>query len=187
MTTVDLVPAVTDEPAPLKVQLPRCICPDPTTHGELGDTVTLPAHADLRQTLIANKAIRWLKTENPKASVAEVLALLTEIYVRHFVVAWSLLRRDGKKLVPLELTAETIEAQLASDIECAMLVGEAADERFNSVILGPLLKAASTSSPASPTADSTSATKVNGRAPTPMRSKQSLTSSSLTAGTGPTA
>jgi len=173
--------------SPAVVQLPRCICPDPTTHGELGDTVTLATKADLRMTLVANKAIRWLKTENPKASVAEVLAVLTETYVRHFVVAWSLLRREGKKLVPLELNHETIEAQLLSDVECAMLVGEAADQRFNEVILSPLLKAASTSSPDSSTDESTSAPKLNGHSPTSARSKRSLTTSSPTAGIVPTA
>lgn len=188
MSGVDpALPVVVDEPVETIVQLPRCICPDPTTHKELGDTVTLPAKPDLRMTLIANKAIRWLKTENPKADVPEILAALTETYVRHFVVGWSLLKRDGKKLVPLELTAATIEAQLASAVDCAMLVAEAADDRFNDLILDPLVRAASTSLPASPTAESTSASKSNGHSQSRQPSRRFSTSTSPTAGTIPTA
>lgn len=132
-----------------------CVCPPlagETRHPD-GDTVTLRQKLDFRTAATIQHAVSVLRLEDQNPSVEEVLARLTEAYVRYGVESWTVVDEAGK---PVPVTPTTVEAVLFADLTAAMVVGEEADELYSGTILLPLLKRASTSSPATPTPDSTS-------------------------------
>jgi hypothetical protein len=134
----------------------ECICP-PRADGEIrhpaGDTVTLRERLDFRAALTARNTMLLLKTEDPDASTAEVLAALTETYLLVGIESWSIVDAKGK---PVEPTKTAIREFLLAHPNIAMSVGNAADELYSESVILPLLALAQTSSPPMPTRESTS-------------------------------
>lgn len=155
-----------------------CVCPP--VGGQRpheSDTVTLRETLDFRTAALARKSISWLKTEDPDAGVPDMLAMLSEFYLLNCIEAWSL--RDRGK--PIEPTRANIRAYLLADQEAAFTVADEADRIYAPLVILPLASRASTSSPPTPTAEPTSATKPIGRKSTP--SKPSSTASTPMAAT----
>ena len=134
----------------------ECICP-PRADGEprhpAGDTVTLRERLDFRAALTARNTMILLKTEDPDAGTAEILAALTETYLLVGVESWSLVDAKGK---PVEVSKAAIRECLLSHPDVAMTVGNAADELYSASVILPLVALARTSSPPTPTTESTS-------------------------------
>lgn len=99
---------------------------------------------------------------------------IVPIYIRGGAVGWNLVDDDGEA-VPFD--AEV----LLSDWDVAVIVGDQADNLYSEVITRPLVKAASQSSPLTPTAASTSRRKRSTGSPR-KRSKPSSTSTTRTDG-----
>lgn len=89
---------------------------------------------------------RMLGSGDSEAVTREVV----RAYLTHQVAGWNLVDADGAA-VPYD------PALLLSDWTAALVVGDRADDLYSEVLLAPLREAASTSSPAGPTAPSTSA------------------------------
>jgi hypothetical protein len=159
-----------------------CICPAPrdgasSRHPD-GDTVTLRERLDFRQSLTARNAFLVLKAEDPDASTAEVLAVLTETYLLLGIESWTLEDARGK---PVPVSKAAIREMLLSHPDAAMVVGDEADALYSEAIISPLVARALSSSPTTPTSASTSATS----GPSPKRrrpSKRSSTSTTQTDG-----
>jgi hypothetical protein len=136
----------------------ECICP-PRADGEprhpAGDTVTLRERLDFRAALTARNAIFLLKTEDPDATAAEILAVLTETFIVVGVESWSVVDAKG---VPVAPTKAAIREHLISRVDQAMTVGNEAFELYGEAVMVPLVALAQTSSPPTPTSESTSAT-----------------------------
>jgi hypothetical protein len=154
-----------------------CICPPlagETRHPE-GDTVTLRPVLDFRTAATIQHAVSVLRLEEQEPNVEEVLARLTEAYVRYGVESWTIVDADGKA-VPV--TPSNVEAILFADLTAAMIVGEEADELYSGAILLPLLKRASTFSPDTQTTDETSqptGSQETPAEPTPLRPSSTST------------
>ena len=136
-----------------------CICPPlegQPRHDH--DSVTLRERLDFRSSLAAQNAVFVLKSEDPEASTADVLAVLTEEYLLAGVESWSVVGVDGK---PVEPTKPAIRALLLTNLEAAMIVAEAADDLYREAVLTPLVARASSSLPDTPTDESTSPTSTS--------------------------
>lgn len=161
-----------------------CICP-PKADGEprhAADTVTLRETLDFRSAAACRNAISLLYQDDPDASIADVLAVLSETYLLGGVEAWSLIGPDGK---PMPVSKPLIRSVLLARTDVAMEVADAAHDIYNEAVLLPLLRKASMSSPPSPTDDSTSPrTGSTDEAPTP--SKRSSTTTTPMDDTEPT-
>ena len=159
-----------------------CICPrkgDAVRHPG-GDTIELKDKLDFRAVATIRWAIAIAQETDPGASMAEQFGLITEHYVLEGVASWSLVDDKGK---PVEVTKAAIREHLLPHPE-AQAVGDAAEARYQAVML-PLLRGESTSSPPSPTTESTSPTTGSSeKARKP--SKPSLTSISQTDATATT-
>lgn len=167
----------------MEVTIP-CPCPpraDGASRHE-SDSVTLREPLDFRTRLVLRQTVKWVKTADEDATEGEILGALTEAYVLHCIDAWSLVDAKGKALPP---SRANIRAVLMADDRLAMPVADAADRLYSEVVLLPLLIGASSSSPGTPTDESTSPMS-NGRTPRPKPSKRSSTSTSQMAATGPT-
>jgi len=123
--------------------------------------VTLRERLDFRAALTARNMMIVIKTEDPDAGVAEILAALTETYLLLGIESWSLVDAKGK---PVEPSRAAIREMLLAHPDAAMQVGDAADELYSQAVLLPLVARAQRSSPPTPTAQSTSA-------PRPSRAK----------------
>jgi len=169
----------------------ECICP-PRADGEprhpAGDTVTLRERLDFRAALTARNTMILLKTEDPDAGTAEILAALTETYLLVGVESWSLVDAKGK---PVEVSKAAIRECLLSHPDVAMTVGNAADELYSASVILPLVALARTSSPPTPTTESTSAPRPSSvKRPrpskpssiTPFRTDVTVTTSALPVG-----
>jgi hypothetical protein len=146
-----------------------CLCPpraDGTPRHPDGDEVQLRERLDFRSATTIRNAVGFARAEDPELSGAEILAILTDA--------------DGK---PLPVTKPNLRSLLLTNDEAAQVVADAADERYGEQILGPLVRAASTSSPLTPTNDSTSASK-DSPSSNPTPSSPSSTTTIPTAGTG---
>jgi len=161
-----------------------CICPS-KADGQMrhpdGDEITLRETLGFRSVLALRNEPMVLKTEDPDASTGEILAALTEGYLVFGVESWTLVDAKGK---PIPVTRANVREHLLSRPDAAIVVADAADERYSAVVL-PLLLRASNSSPLTPTSDSTSPTN-GGSTKRPKRSSPSSTTSSPTAGTATT-
>lgn len=146
------------------------------------DVVTLRDTLDFRSALAIRNEALVLRTNDPDASIGEVLATLTEQYILFGVEAWTLADEHGKKL---PVSRENIRARLLAHPEAAIVVADAADSLYGEKVVLPLLLRASKSSPPSPTDGSTSATN-GGSTKRPKRSSPSSTASTPTDGTAPT-
>lgn len=166
----------------MNVPIP-CICParpDGEQRHPDGDTVALRDVLDFRTTTVLRQSVKWLKTEDPEATVPEVLAMLTEAYLVHCIESWTVVDAKGKAVGPSHQAIR----DLLLPTDSAAIVGDVADSLYSERVLLPLLAQGSTSSPPSSTSDSTSATTGSGQKPL-KPSKPSSTTSSPTAGTAP--
>lgn len=145
-----------------------CLCPpraDGTPRHPDGDEITLRERLDFRGAATVRNSIALLKSADPDASFAEVLAVLTEQYILAGVTLWTVLDADGK---PLPVTKPNLRSLLLANDVAATLVGDVADGLYSEQILGPLVQAASRSLPPTPTDESTSpATDSPSESPTP--------------------
>ncbi len=161
-----------------------CVCPsrpDGSARHPDGDTVTLRPKLDFRSALHARNTVILLRQEGVE-DVAEILASLTEVYLRVGIESWTLVDAKGKA-VPV--SRDAVRDLMTDHPEAAMTIGDEADELYSEAVISPLVARASTSSPPTPTKDSTSVT--NGSSPTPRkRSKPSSTITTRTDGTGTT-
>jgi len=159
----------------------ECVCPPKageTRHPD-GDTVTLRPKLDFRSALTARNTIVVLKSEDPDATTADILAALTETYLIVGIESWSLTDERGKAL-PVSRVA--IRDLMDRHPEAAMIIGDEADELYSEAVIAPLVARAQNSSPPTPINASTSAT--NGSSPKPRKpSRPSSTFTTPTAGT----
>ena len=133
-----------------------CICPP--LEGKprhASDTVTLRQRLGFRESLAAQNAVYVLKSEDPDATAADVLAVLTESYLLSGIEAWSVVGVDGK---PIDPTKPAIREYLLPHMDAALAVAEAADDLYRETVITPLVDRASTSSPPTPTDGPTSPT-----------------------------
>lgn len=164
-----------------------CVCP-PRADGAVrhpdGDTVTLRERLDFRAALTARNTMVLLKTEDPDASAAEVLAVLTETYLLLGITGWSLVDAKNK---PVEVSRAAIRDLLAEHPDEAMTLGDAADGLYSEAVILPLLARAQTSSPPTPISASTSAqTESSPKRPKPSKpSSTTTTPTAVTATTSP--
>ncbi len=153
-----------------------CICPlraDATLRHPSGDVVTLRDRLDFRAALTARNVVVLIKTEDPDATAAEVLAALTEMYLILGVESWTLTDFKNKPVAP---SKAAIRELLAQHPDAAMTLADAADDLYAEAVILPLLARASSSSPPTPISASTSATIPS----TPVRLKHSKRSSTST-------
>jgi hypothetical protein len=143
-----------------------CVCP-PKADGTpryVTDEVTLREKLDFRSALVARNTVAVLKQEDAEASVAEILAALTEVYLLFGIESWTLTDAKGK---PLEVSKQAVRALMADHADAATVIGDEADGLYTEAVIAPLLARASTSSPPTSTSGSTSAT--TGSSPTPRK------------------
>ena len=155
-----------------------CICarkPDGSARHN-HDTVTLRERLDFVSSLAARNIIIHAKTEDPGISTGEIQALLTELYLLSGIERWTVVDEKNK---PVDPTRSAIRELLLTNYDAALLVADAADERYAEAVMLPLLAKASNSSPPTPEAPSTSPT--TGSSPSPRKpSKRSSTSTTPT-------
>ncbi len=167
-----------------------CICP-PGPGGEVrhaaGDTVTLRETLDFRTASTIQHAISVLRMDragdDEETTSEEILARLTEAYIKYGVVAWTVEDAAG---APVPVNPTNVERILLADITAAMIVGEDADELYSGAILRPLLQRASMSSADTPTPDSMSAPTGSAdmtAPPTPLRPSSTTTTPTDDTGT----
>lgn len=163
----------------------ECVCPpkDGQTRHPGGDQVNLRPTLDTRSSLAMRWAVIQLKSDDPDASVAEVLATMSEMYLLHGIESWTLVDEDGK---PLPCTKPHVRQVLLSrGLDTIMPIVEEADELYMGVVVLPLAERGSDSSESSSTDESTSPT--TGSEPTPLKpSKRSSTTTTRTDATGTT-
>jgi len=160
----------------MNVDIP-CVCGRHET-----DSVTLRETLDFRSAIAIRNAAIVLRTEDPDASVAEILATLSEQYLLFGVESWTLADAKGK---PLPVSRAAIREHLLSRPDVAVIVADAADGLYAEAVVLPLLVRASTSSPPRPTDGSTSA-PTGSETPRPKPSKRSSITTSPTAATATT-
>ncbi len=160
-----------------------CACP-PKAEGEPrhpgGDIINLREKLDSRSALAMRWSVIQLKADDPDASVAEILGVMSEQYMLHGIESWTLVDEAGK---PLPCTKAHVRTHILSrDLSDIMPIVEEADELYMGIVILPLAEGASTSSPDTPTDASTS--PPTDSEPTPLkRSKRSSTTTSRTAAT----
>jgi hypothetical protein len=155
----------------VNVEIP-CVCPSLSTGAPRHqvDTVTLHDKLGFRAALTVRNTIIVIKNQDAVASIAEILAALTEVYLLEGIESWSIVDQRNK---PVEVNRETVRAFLDDHPEEAMTVGNAADDIYQEQVLGPLVRQASKRSRPTPTESSTSVTTGSG----PKRPKRSKPSS----------
>ena len=157
----------------MKVEIP-CLCQG--RKHDKGDTVVLRDRLDFRTSIAIRNTVAVLYAEEPDADIADVMAVLTDSYLTRGIESWTIRDKDGK---PIPVSRANIREVLMANQEVAEAVGDVADDLYGPVVMLPLLRKASGSSPATPTDDSTSPTTGSSTTP-PKRSKRSSTSTSLT-------
>jgi hypothetical protein len=167
-----------------------CICP-PGAGGEprhAQDTVELRETMPALGALACRTAIKLALDSDPDADADArwvlILSALREQYPLHGIVAWSVVDAEGK---PLEATRATIRERLLANpaaIDALAAVTDAADDLYSEAVMRPLLDRGRTSSPPTPTSESTSAPTASEA--TPESTPPSLPSSTSTTPTGDT-
>ena len=147
----------------------RCVCP-PKADGSPrheGDTVTLRDTLGFVATQTARNAIHLARSDAREMGVdldaAYALAVLTEQYLMLGISAWSLVDEKGKAVPVNRATVRAFMEDPDAD-DVVSLVADEADGVYAGKVMLPLLRAASNSSPHTPTA-STSPTRGSGKAP----------------------
>ena len=167
----------------MNVEIP-CVCPPLSTGAPRHqvDTVTLHDKLGFRAALVVRNTIIVIKNQDAVASIAEILAALTEVYLLEGIEWWSIVDQRNKAV---DVNRETVRAFLDEHPEEAMTVGNAADDIYQAQVLGPLVRQASKQSQPTPTVSSTSVT--TGSEPKrPKRSKPSSISTTPMDGTAMT-
>jgi hypothetical protein len=156
------------------------------------DTVSLRAVMDFPTAVLLQKSIQAKITreivdareagkDRARLSEPDVLALMSQFYVRNCIEAWTLVDAKGK---PLEVTLDNIEAHLESHMDAALAVAEAAEDAYAEVTL-PLVMRVVSRFVTTPTAQPTSP-ETNGSPKRPKPSKPSSISTIPTVVTGQT-
>jgi len=131
------------------------------------DTVTLRDALSPHDAMALDKDIQVMRAEDPDATAGDVLATLSEGYIVRGISSWTLVGEDGE---PLPVTKSAIRSLILPNLEAANAIAEEADGLYAEAVMLPLLSRASTSSPPTPTEDSTSAPTDSGSTPpTPSR------------------
>ena len=163
----------------------ECVCPpkaDGSAKHPNGDTITLRERLDFRSALTARNTVILLKQEDEDASVADVLASLTEVYLLMGIKSWTLTDAKGKAIEP---NRTTIRAFMDEHPDAAMAAGDEADGLYSEAVILPLVARASASSLPTPMPVSTSVT--NGSSPVhPKPSRRSSITTIRTGDTGKT-
>ncbi len=135
----------------------ECICPKradgSARHPE--DDIALRDRLSFRDSIGVRNALALLYNEDPDASVADVLATMTESYLLAGIERWSVVDEEGK---PVEPTKPAIRRYLfgPDTIGVAMKVADAADDLYREAVMAPLVAEASTPSETLPTEGLTS-------------------------------
>lgn len=137
-----------------------CPCPG-TPH--VTDTVTLHP----RDRIPLGLGMATYEVIKQGGTRAMLSASLADVYLHYGVTAWTFVDADGR---PVPVTPDTIADYLRWPT--GLTVAEAADELYSEEVMRPLLPRFATSSPATPTAPSTSANPDSG-SPRPKRSAPS--------------
>jgi hypothetical protein len=163
-----------------------CPCPpleDGTSRHEQ-DTVIIqePLPFVTRQAL--RKSITWAKESTRSFTDGELFATLDEGFLLYTIESWTYVHENDKgKIEPLPPSRDNIRAVVMTNDDLAMPIVRACNDKYQDLILLPLLAGASKSSLRSLIDGSTSAKKRTG---TPQkRSKPSSTSTSQMVVTGP--
>lgn len=197
--TVQAVPP--PEAADREIEVP-CLCPD-QGHGDAGDTVTLRETLDF----VAVRAIRYAaqieQAEDEEASVATLMAAMSEGYILEGIESWTL--REGRKA--MEVNKANIRKHVLRNMAAAQRVSDYADALYRPQVILPLAELArhlsqrsqmneSTSVPSaspstSPSEPETVPNGSNGKSSTRSGTRQkpsrrSSTTSTPTDSTGPT-
>jgi hypothetical protein len=140
-----------------------CVCP-PKPDGSPRhehDTIKLRPKLDFRSALWCRNTIVVVRTQDPDAGEAEMMAAMAEAFLMVGIESWSLVDAKGK-LVPVSRRA--VRQFMDDNVTEAMKVSDDAVETYYAAVIDPLVKAASTSSPRTPTTDLTSRTSGSSRA-----------------------
>lgn len=135
-----------------------CLCPG-SPHDE--DTIVLRDRLPFVEAQTARNSVILLRGDDPNASPAQVLAVMTEQYLLMGIESWSLVDDRGKAL---PVTKANIRGRVLEDWETASTVADAADELYAEAVLLPLLKAGPASSASTSTGRRTSVRNGTGRA-----------------------
>ncbi len=133
----------------------KCVCP-PKPSGEARhtkDTVTLKDRMDFRASIAIRNALALEAGDGGEIDMADILAILTERFIRYGIASWSLV--DAKNQ-PVPVSQDAISRLILSDIDLATDIGDEADERYREAVMLPLLLRGQRSSQPSPTNGSTS-------------------------------
>jgi hypothetical protein len=166
-----------------------CICPalPDGTKRHASDTVDLRPRLGFRDVDTIKQSLAVMYLSDPDAGFADIFAAIREGYILLGIESWSLMtwtEADGD--VPLPVTKPNIRRYVLEDHEAAGIIADAADELYAEAVMRPLLRAASTSSPPTPTEPSTSPPTGSSESPTPTPSSPSSTTTSPTDDTGTT-
>jgi hypothetical protein len=157
-----------------------CACPsDGQARHPDGDTVTLAAKLDWSTAVLLQKSIQVNALGG--TTTADVMAMITQFYVRHCIEAWTLVDAKGKEL---PVTPDAIAGQIEANLEAAFIIGDAADDLYRDTAL-PLVTRAFASLRPTPTTGPTSP-KTSGSPKPRKRSKRSSTSTTPTVVTATT-
>lgn len=144
-------------------------CPCEGTPHPDGDTVELRPKLGLAAGIEIQSSVRQAIGQPDGV----IVGILVEGYVRHGILAWSFVDRDG---APVDVTPETIQSWVLDDFTLASPVAELADTLYEDAVLGPLVRAAANSSPTTLTASSTSAPDTGSEPnPTPLSPSSTTT------------
>jgi hypothetical protein len=151
--------------AETEVRLDECLCPD-QGHAD-GDTIRLRSTLDFQSVRAVRYASVIAQQDDPEASVASLMAVISEGYIMHGVESWTL-EDHGK---PIEPTKANVRQYLLTNIVAAQWVSDFADALYQPQVMLPLARLAERSLRLSQTNGSTSAQ--NGSSLTSMESDES--------------
>lgn len=166
----------------MNVTIP-CPCPG-TPHDS--DTVTVEEPLSFRTRQSLRRSISWAREVTPDFTDGEIFSTLDEGFLVYCITGWTLVGPNEKgKIGPLAPSRENIREIILTNDDLAMPIVKVCNERYQDLVLRPLLVGASTSLPPSPTEPPTSPTNGNGQTPRPKRSKPSSITTIPTVVTGP--
>jgi len=159
-----------------------CICP-PKSNGDPrhpnGDTVTMKPKLDYLGLAAGTMAITVLKQQDSESDTADILARLSSVWLLEGIESWTLTDDKGKAI---PVARSTIRAFMDEHFYEATVVAAEGTELYQASVIDPLVKRVATSSPPTPTTDSTSVS--NGGSDKPQkRTRRSSITTIPTAGT----
>ena len=181
----------------MDVQIP-CPCPSKADGAKRHetDTVTLRAVIDFPTAVLLQKSVQTALIEAAQEGqkhigTPDVLAMMTQFYVRNCIEAWTLVDAKGQGL---EVSRQNIRLHLESNLDAALVVADAADAAYAEVVL-PLVQRVVSSLRPTPTVEEQSSStdesspptsaKTSGSPKRPKPSKPSSISTIPTVVTGP--